>query len=140
MASITVLGPNGLVGRRLLPLLQEAGISAKSAGRSNSDAFFDWSDPTTFRSALADTSALYLVPPAMVASPAPQVERLLGIAKDIGIRRVVAVSSLGITFPASVRPGRSPRVSAAMAADAISPVSTIATFPKPAAEGTAPAR
>jgi uncharacterized protein YbjT (DUF2867 family) len=99
MASITVLGPNGLVGRRLLPLLEEAGISAKSAGRSNSDAFFDWSDPTTFRSALADTSALYLVPPAMVASPAPQVERLLGIAKDVGIRRVVAVSSLGITFP-----------------------------------------
>jgi len=99
MASITVLGPNGLVGRRLLPLLRKAGINTRSAGRSNSDTFFDWSDPKTFKSALLGTDALYLVPPALVAFPAAQVDQLLGVARANGIRRVVVVSSLGITLP-----------------------------------------
>lgn len=94
-----ILGSNGLIGRRLLPLLRTAGVEAKSAGRSGADIYFDWSDPDTFQSALAGAQALYLVPPAMVASPAPQVERLLRIAREVGIRRVVAISSLGVTFP-----------------------------------------
>ena len=99
MTSITVIGPNGLVGRRLLPLLRKAGINARSAGRSNSDVCFDWSDPRTFRSALSGTHVLYLVPPAMDAAPAPQVEQLLEVARETEIRRVVVVSSLGVTFP-----------------------------------------
>jgi uncharacterized protein YbjT (DUF2867 family) len=99
MTSITVIGPNGLVGRRLLALLRKAGINARSAGRSNSDVCFDWSDPNTFRSALSGTHALYLVPPAMVADSAPQVEQLLEVARGTGTRRVVVVSSLGVTFP-----------------------------------------
>jgi uncharacterized protein YbjT (DUF2867 family) len=103
MAGVTVLGSKGLIGRRLLPLLRQAGISARSAGRAHSDAYFDWNDPNTFRSALDGSDTLYLVPPAMVASPAPLVDRLLQVAKSIGIGRVAAVSSLGVTFPTEPR-------------------------------------
>ena len=99
MSLTIVLGANGLVGRKLLPLLRTPGVEAKSAGRSGADICFDWSDPGTFRAALTGAQALYLVPPTMVASPAPQVERLLAVAREVGVRRVVAISSLGVTFP-----------------------------------------
>lgn len=99
MSSITILGSNGLIGRKLLPLLLRHRQGARTAGRSGADAYFDWSDPNTFRSALSGSEALYLVPPAMVASPAPLAEQLLDIARKVGIHRVVAISSLGVTFP-----------------------------------------
>lgn len=99
MSLTIVLGANGLVGRKLLPLLRAAGVEAKSAGRSGTDRHFDWSDPSTFRAALTGAQALYLVPPAMIAFPAPQAGRLLAVAHEVGVRRVVAVSSLGVTFP-----------------------------------------
>ncbi|WDZ81944.1 NAD(P)H-binding protein (plasmid) [Ensifer adhaerens] len=97
--TVVVLGSSGLVGRRLLPQLHDAGINVRSAGRSGRDVFFDWMAPDSFKLSLSGANSLYLVPPAMVASPGLLVERLLEIAKDIGVRRVVAISSLGVTFP-----------------------------------------
>ena len=94
-----VLGGNGLIGRKLLPLLRGAGVQVKSAGRSAAEIRFNWNDQSTFRPALSGARSLYLVPPAMLARPAPAVTELLEAAKDAGIARVVAVSSLGVTFP-----------------------------------------
>ncbi|MDB5430993.1 MAG: NmrA family protein [Caulobacter sp.] len=95
----TILGFNGLIGRKLLPLLREGGVSTRTVGRSGGDIPFDWDDAGTFKAALAGSISLYLVPPAMVADPAPQVEHLLRVAREVGVARVVVVSSLGLSFP-----------------------------------------
>jgi uncharacterized protein YbjT (DUF2867 family) len=108
MSNITVLSPNGLIGRRLVPLLRHASLNARCASRSHSELFFDWNDPSTFRHCLEGSDALYLVPPPMVASPSKVVAQLLRVAAEVGIRRVVAVSSLGVTFP--YEPERSGRL------------------------------
>ena len=99
MSNITVLSPNGLIGRRLVPLLRQASVNTRCASRTHGEVFFDWNDPSTFRQSLEGSDAVYLVPPPMVASPSKVVAQLLRVAVDIGIRRVVAVSSLGVTFP-----------------------------------------
>jgi len=99
MEQIIVLGANGIVGRKLVQNLRAKGLSFRTAGRTSANVYFDWDDARTYHRALEGGHSLYLVPPALVAYPAPKVERLLEIAKNIGIRRVVAVSSLGVAFP-----------------------------------------
>lgn len=107
-SSILVLGGNGMVGKRLVPLLQGNGAEVRSAGRSqNADVRFDWNVVDGDEALFAGIGALYLVPPALVYDPIDRVTALLVAARRAGVRKVVAVSSLGVTFP--TEPPTSPR-------------------------------
>lgn len=96
---ILVLGGDGMVGRRLAPLLQSAGADVVLAGRSKDATIrFDWMGEHVDDRLVDRVSALYLVPPALVADPVDRITRLLDVARRAGVKHVVAVSSLGVTF------------------------------------------
>ncbi|VEG50844.1 NmrA family protein [Mycolicibacterium chitae] len=54
---------------------------------------FDWADRDTHKVALDGAAAVYLVAPIGAADPAPMVELFLQDAVDLGVRRVIALSS-----------------------------------------------
>lgn len=94
-----VLGANGMIGRRLVPLLEGKGEEVLRAGRSSdAEVPFDWNEQQIDGGAIAGVDTLYLVPPPMVADPADQVASLLETLRATGLRKVVAISSLGVTF------------------------------------------
>lgn len=97
--TILVTGVSGLIGRRLVPRLLGKGAVVRTASRANADVRFDWNEPGTYEAALAGIDAVYLVPPAMVEDASRAVVSFLEHVKAAGVRRVVAVSSLGISFP-----------------------------------------
>lgn len=99
--TVLVLGATGMIGRRLVPLLRDRGVTVRAASRTASDGhtLFDWRDPATQVAALAGVRALYLVPPPLVEDPTSLVAPLLRAAKEAGVERVVAVTSLGVDFP-----------------------------------------
>lgn len=98
--SVVVLGARGMVGCRLVPLLRGGGIETRTAGRSQgADVAFDWDGDLRDPALLHGAEALFLVPPAMVADPSRRVAQLLDAARYAGVTRVVAVSSLGVSFP-----------------------------------------
>ena len=96
--TILVLGATGKTGRRLLPLL--AGCNLRAASRSGrpGTVAFDWTDDATHDAALAGVESIYLVAPD-VADPTPVTGPFLDRARRAGVRRVVLLSSLGVTFP-----------------------------------------
>lgn len=98
--SILVLASNGIVGRRLAPLLRARGLDVRAASRTpNRDQIlFDWRLPQTHEAALDGIGALFLTPPAMEADAAPVVGSLLAMAQRTGVRRVVLVSSIAVGF------------------------------------------
>jgi len=105
-----VLGASGKSGRRLVPLLENRGVTVRRASRTGlaGNTLFDWNQPETHAAALAGTDAVYLI----VADPAVDPDALVGPflqrARAAGVRRIVAVSSLGVTFPEE--PVDSPRL------------------------------
>lgn len=98
---ILVLGATGITGRRIAARLAARGASVRAASRNPEDGHtsFDWADPSTHLPALAGATALYLVPPPLVVDPSAAVAALLEDARQAGVRKVVACSSLGVTFP-----------------------------------------
>lgn len=57
---VLVLGARGTTGRRMVERLRAVGVSVRAASRSG-DTFFDWSDPASWRPAVAGARAVYLV-------------------------------------------------------------------------------
>lgn len=96
-----VLGATGKSGRRLVPLLRERGHEVRSASRRPGErrTLFDWDRLETHRPALDGVDAVYLVPPDFVEDATPALAPFLELAKKMGVRKVVFVSSLGVEFP-----------------------------------------
>lgn len=100
IGSVLVLGATGKSGRRLVPELAARGVSVRAASRTPGEGVvFDWQRPETFAPALAGMEAVYLVTPNGIEDPSGLVAELLAEAKAAGVRRVVAVSSMGVEFP-----------------------------------------
>ncbi|MET3900245.1 uncharacterized protein YbjT (DUF2867 family) [Devosia sp. UYZn731] len=100
--TILVLGATGKIGRRLLPILkQQHAAEVRAASRSASAGYipFDWHNPQSWTSAVTGTDAVFLIGPEMVEDPSDQIGALLDLASKHGVTNVVAVSSLGVTFP-----------------------------------------
>lgn len=105
---ILILGPTGLIGRRLVPLLHARAAKLRTASRNTqSDVAFDWNADRDDEAILEDIDVIYLVPPSLVADPTARVASFLETAIKVGVAKVVAVSSLGVTFP--TEPPESPR-------------------------------
>ena len=99
--TILVTGATGKTGRRLIPRLRARGAEVRAASRRADAGYirFDWARPETYDAALRGADAIYLVPPDLVEDPTPLVGPFLSRAAELGVGRVVALSSLGVTFP-----------------------------------------
>ncbi|SFS20014.1 Uncharacterized conserved protein YbjT, contains NAD(P)-binding and DUF2867 domains [Dyella sp. OK004] len=96
-----VLGATGKSGRRLVPLLQARGVTVRAASRQASPhhTLFHWDQPETHQAALDGVDAVYLIGPDFVEDPSNVIAPFLDRAKQLGVKRVVAISSLGVDFP-----------------------------------------
>jgi uncharacterized protein YbjT (DUF2867 family) len=99
---ILVTGATGKTGRRLVSRLRKHDVVVSAASRTNrpDHILFDWARSETRQPALAGVQALYLIAPDLVEDPSAEIGEFLEVAHQSGVRRVVAVSSLGVTFPA----------------------------------------
>lgn len=99
--TVLVLGATGKSGRRLVPLLQARGVTVRAASRQANahHTLFDWYQPETHQAALEGVDAVYLISPDFVEDPSSVIAPFLDRAKQLGVKRVVAVSSLGVSFP-----------------------------------------
>lgn len=88
---IVVLGATGTTGRRVIQRLRAAGAATRAASR-HGEARFDWSDPETWRPAVAGASGMYLMAP----HEQPVDPAFVRIAVEQGVRRMVLLSSRGI--------------------------------------------
>lgn len=86
-STIVVLGATGKTGRRVTELL---GHAARPASRSSATKF-DWFMPSTWKSALAGTTAVYVVPPDNAA----QLAEFVALAVRSGVSRLVLLSMRG---------------------------------------------
>src|SRR5262245_38100981 len=98
---ILVLGATGKTGRRLVPRLIARGVHVRTASRRPGDGFtsFVWEREDTHDGALAGVDAIYLVGPEMVDDPSEMIGSFLDRAKRAGVRKLVAISSMGVEFP-----------------------------------------
>jgi uncharacterized protein YbjT (DUF2867 family) len=96
------MGATGKTGRRLVSHLRrhDAAVIATSRTDRPGHTLFDWAKRETWQPALAGVAALYLVAPDLVEDPSAEIAEFLAAAHAAGVRRVVLVSSLGVTFPA----------------------------------------
>jgi len=99
--TVLVLGATGKTGRRLVPRLAAQGVNVRAASRQPGEGrtVFDWDRHDTHGAALAGVDAVYLVGPELVEDPTPVIGPFLDLAKQAGVTRLVAVSSLGVEFP-----------------------------------------
>lgn len=100
-ATVLVLGATGKSGRRLVPLLEARGVTVRAASRhaSPQHTLFHWDKPETHQAALEGVDAIYVIGPDFVEDPSNVMAPFLDRAKQLGVKRVVAVSSLGVGFP-----------------------------------------
>jgi uncharacterized protein YbjT (DUF2867 family) len=91
---ILVLGGTGTTGRRVVSALRAGGGAVRVASRSGAVPF-DWTDPGTWDSALADARGVYVVPLDGTLTTRPFVER----AVQRGVERVVLLSGRGVGVP-----------------------------------------
>ncbi|MCK0177423.1 MULTISPECIES: NAD(P)H-binding protein [Mycobacteriaceae] len=85
-----VLGATGKTGRRVAARLRMRGIPVRAASRSSQTAF-DWSQPSTWDSALDGVATVYAVAPA---TPGPMHD-FTTRAEAAGVRHVVLLSGRG---------------------------------------------
>ncbi|MFF1710366.1 NAD(P)H-binding protein [Streptomyces sp. NPDC058268] len=112
-ALILVLGATGKTGRRLVPLLRDAGHTVRAASRSG-ETRFDWNDRSTWAPVLEGVSALYLVGP-----PEPEpIADFVDTAVAAGVRRFVVLSGRGVeVFKDSFEPSMAEAERVVRAAD-----------------------
>jgi uncharacterized protein YbjT (DUF2867 family) len=112
--SILVLGANGMVGRRLRPLLRAQSVDVRAASRTPApdQIGFDWYLPQTHGDALGGVDAVFLTPPALEACAAPMIGALLSSARQAGVSRVVLISSAAVAFAGEPRDGDRRRIEA----------------------------
>lgn len=105
---VLILGATGKTGRRLIPQLLDRGVGVVAAMRrpEGPNPFtgidrvrFDWDESGDYARALAGIDAVYLVPPPLVEDASTTIADFLRQAASSGVRRVVLLSSLGVTFP-----------------------------------------
>ena len=103
--SILVTGASGKTGRRVAANLQQRGVEVRAVSRK-SDVPFDWSDQSTWRSALRGVNAAYIVHPGLgMAAAADQVGDFAKAAAAAGVAKAVLVCTPddGSEFSRSMR-------------------------------------
>lgn len=90
--TVAVIGATGTVGSRIVRRLVDLGVGVQAASRSG-PVFFDWSDESTYAPLVSGASAVYVLPPVEAASPAPSMRRLVEVALDAGVTRLVLHSA-----------------------------------------------
>ncbi|CAN5836039.1 NAD(P)H-binding protein [soil metagenome] len=96
MDDVLVLGATGTTGSRVAAFLDQRHVPVRRATRSPASpgqVRFDWNDSGTHKRALHGVSAVYLVAPVGAVDPAHAVEPFLRQALELGVRRVVQLSS-----------------------------------------------
>lgn len=91
-----VIGGTGQTGSGVAEGLRARGVEVRVASRrpdGSQQVRFDWGDPSTHDAALADVDAVYLVAPAFVFDPAPQMVPLIDRAIARGVRSFALLSS-----------------------------------------------
>src|SRR5262245_56258650 len=93
---VLVIGSTGKTGRRVAARLDTLGVEVRHGSRSTTPPF-DWSDPLTWRPALAGVRAAYVAYPPDLAAPgsADAVTELTRIARAAGVQRLVLLSGRG---------------------------------------------
>ena len=97
-----ILGATGKIGRRLLPILMREQLAVvRPTSRSGDHGFteFDWHKPKTWPKALTNITGVFLIGPELVDDASDQIGAFLNLASAAGVEKIVAVSSLGVTFP-----------------------------------------
>ncbi|RZS68309.1 uncharacterized protein YbjT (DUF2867 family) [Agromyces ramosus] len=92
-STIAVIGSTGKTGRRVADLLDERGHAVRRLARGTSPAF-DWQHPEGWPQALQGVERLYaaFVPDLAVAGSDVAIARLIEVARDAGVRRIVLLS------------------------------------------------
>ncbi|WP_224241043.1 NmrA family NAD(P)-binding protein [Hyalangium gracile] len=88
---ILVLGATGTTGRRLTGLLRAAGVKVRAASRKG-EVRFDWSEPGTWKPAVAGAGRMYLMMPHEL----PLDPSFVRCAVEQGIKHIVLLSSRAI--------------------------------------------
>ena len=93
---ILVIGSTGKTGRRIVQRLTEQGRPVRHGARGSNPPF-DWGAPETWPAALEGVEAVYISYYPDLAAPgaAAAIERLTGLAKKAGVRRLVLLSGRG---------------------------------------------
>lgn len=99
--TVLVTAASGNTGGRVARQLTARGVAVRRAGRTG-PARFDWSDPSTFGTALDGVHGVYLVLPPGVADPAPVLAPFLERARRTGVHRLVLLSSSAVPFDDAV--------------------------------------
>lgn len=89
---IAVIGATGKVGSRVARQLYELDVPVRAASRSG-PVPFEWFDSSTFAPLVKGAAAVYVLPPVESADPAPAMRRLIDVALDAGVPRVVLHSA-----------------------------------------------
>lgn len=94
--NILVIAATGKTGRRVVPLLEERGVTVRRGSRSGLPAF-DWAEPETWGPALEGMDAAYVVyTPDLAVPGAPEdLTRFVEVAKSKGVRKLVLLSGRG---------------------------------------------
>lgn len=100
---ILITTPGGKVGSEIVKVLQARGdalrLGAHTVEKARKDfpsaeiVHFDFGDEASVRAALKGVTALYLAAPGEM--PADPVKRVVDLAKEAGVKRVVKLSALG---------------------------------------------
>jgi uncharacterized protein YbjT (DUF2867 family) len=91
-----VTGGTGKTGYRVTDRLRARGATVRTAARSGADVHFDWDDASTFDTALAGVTAVYLIPPTQRVELAGPVRPFLDRAEAAGVRHVTLLSARGV--------------------------------------------
>lgn len=92
---VLVTGATGKTGRRLLAALRGRGVPARAASRRPGEGRvrFDWTDRSTWDTAVEGVGSAYLVSPSGVADPAPLMIEFVEAAMAKGVARFVLLSA-----------------------------------------------
>lgn len=95
-STIAVIGSTGKTGRRVADLLDERGETVRRLARGTSPAF-DWEQPDGWAQALEGVERLYAayVPDLAVPGADVAITRLVEVARNAGVRRIVLLSGRG---------------------------------------------
>lgn len=106
---LLITGPTGVIGRPLVDVLVKAGAKVRAVSRTPETAGLpvevvsgDPSKPATLASQLDGVASLFLHPRAVGLAAA----ELLELARERGVRRVVALSSINVDDPLDEQPSR----------------------------------
>ncbi|QRK04375.1 NAD(P)H-binding protein [Archangium violaceum] len=100
---VLVTGATGNTGRHIASRLAELGFTVRSAARESRPADstaehvrFDWADTSSHEAVLAGVDRMYLIAPPAVDDPSVLMLPFIDRAVELGVRRVVLLSSSAI--------------------------------------------